>query len=375
MPSLAGIATQDKGPAILIIIIIATSLSTAFAAARLFVRGKLLGRLHLDEYLIAVSVIVSWVAVAFQILAIQNGNGKHIQVLTYEQQKAIRKWTMLGFTPFLLSFTIPKLATVTLLTQLLAPTRTHRIFLWFLSIFCIINMIPTVVTLFLECPHDIPKNMDLKCIPISSKMYYDIYSGGFSAFVDLYLALYPAIILSKIRLSLYKKISLSAALGFGFISAIVATYKCTRLTLMESPDFTYDLSDVVIWTSVEGNTIIIAACIPVLKPLVDLFRGKFDPSLNSRRHNYRGFYSRSRSTPKVNVNLGRINVKKQQPPTLSFDGNIAITRAESRETMLGLSEHRLQEPKLGQIRRTDVVVVEDEDEYEDEDEQGHKFEA
>lgn len=39
----------------------------------------------------------------------------------------------------------------------------------------------------------------------------------FSAFVDLYLALYPAFILFHLQMSLRKKIALSAALGLGSV--------------------------------------------------------------------------------------------------------------------------------------------------------------
>lgn len=42
-------------------------------------------------------------------------------------------------------------------------------------------------------------------------------NAAFSAFVDLYLAAYPTVVLCKLRLSLEKKIGLSIALGFGFV--------------------------------------------------------------------------------------------------------------------------------------------------------------
>lgn len=40
---------------------------------------------------------------------------------------------------------------------------------------------------------------------------------AFSAFVDLYLATYPAFILFHLQMSLRKKIALSAALGLGTV--------------------------------------------------------------------------------------------------------------------------------------------------------------
>lgn len=41
------------------------------------------------------------------------------------------------------------------------------------------------------------------------------YTVAFSAVVDFYLALYPAIVLWSLQLHLKKKLALSVALGFG----------------------------------------------------------------------------------------------------------------------------------------------------------------
>ncbi|KAI0377926.1 hypothetical protein F5Y04DRAFT_284394 [Hypomontagnella monticulosa] len=71
---------------------------------------------------------------------------------------------------------------------------------------------------------------------------------AFSAFVDFYLSIYPGVVLYKIQLPTKKKIALSAALGIGSIC------------------------DLTIWTIVEGSVIIIAACIPLLQPLLERVR-------------------------------------------------------------------------------------------------------
>jgi len=41
--------------------------------------------------------------------------------------------------------------------------------------------------------------------------------------------------------------------------------------LLTAPD---DTADLVIWTSIESNTLVIASCIPILQPLIDRLRGK-----------------------------------------------------------------------------------------------------
>jgi hypothetical protein len=65
-----------------------------------------------------------------------------------------------------------------------------------------------------------------------------------SAMVDLYLAVYPAVILFKLQMNLRKKLALSIALGLGSIATAVAIYKSTRLTALASPDFSCEWKSV-----------------------------------------------------------------------------------------------------------------------------------
>lgn len=53
--------------------------------------------------------------------------------------------------------------------------------------------------------------------------------AAFSAFVDLYLAVYPSFVLFKLQMSPRKKIALSAALGLGTVAAICAVVKCAQI--------------------------------------------------------------------------------------------------------------------------------------------------
>lgn len=55
--------------------------------------------------------------------------------------------------------------------------------------------------------------------------------------MDLYLAVYPAMILAKLQMNIKKKLALAAALGIGSVACIVAAYKCTRLPGLADDDF------------------------------------------------------------------------------------------------------------------------------------------
>lgn len=60
---------------------------------------------------------------------------------------------------------------------------------------------------------------------------------GLSALMDLYLAVYPAVVLAKLQMNIKKKAALAAALGIGSVACIVAAYKCTRLPGLAGDDF------------------------------------------------------------------------------------------------------------------------------------------
>ncbi|RTE78244.1 hypothetical protein BHE90_007291 [Fusarium euwallaceae] len=280
----------NKGPVILGVILTVSILSTIFVAGRVYTRKKILGALHLDDWLTIVSVIFEWTQVALSIIAVRRGNGRHFDTLTLSQKQDAILFTILGFPFGVMAFGIPKLAVVALLTRIMNPGRVQQIILWGLAGFCMLSLFGCIIILFAQC-RPAASQWDFSitektCWSPYILVDFAIFAGALSATTDLYLAVYPAVILWQLQMNIRKKIALSFALGIGSISTIVAIYKCTRLPSLASADFSYDTSDLVIWTIIESSTIIIACCIPVLQPLVDLLMGRrtFDTSSNGYKH-------------------------------------------------------------------------------------------
>ncbi|KAI0153242.1 integral membrane protein [Xylariaceae sp. FL1272] len=287
-------AAEDKGPAIIQACWSVIAVSTLFVIARLYVRGVIKKRLELDDYLIITSIACSYLSTALSTISVNSGDGKHFATLTTHQQEASILWTTAGFCPGVFSFGLPKLAVVVLLTRLLNPGRLHAAFLWFLGITTILVLAATVGVLVGRCqPAQAQWDFsitDKTCFSTRTLASYCIFAGSWSAFVDFYLAFYPSFVLFGLQMALKKKLVLSFALGIGSISGIVASYKTSRLYLLASPDFSYDTSDLVIWTVVEGSTIIIASSIPLLQPL-------FEKTFGWRV--FADWYARSRHLGKV----------------------------------------------------------------------------
>ncbi|CAJ2508350.1 Uu.00g133760.m01.CDS01 [Anthostomella pinea] len=292
-------AREDKGTVIVVSCWTVIAFATLFVIARLYVRGIIQKRLRLDDYIIVAAIICSYLSTALSTLSVYHGDGKHMSLLSVKQQEGSILWTTAGFCPGVMSFGLPKLAVVVLLTRLLNPDRLHRYFLWFLGMFTQLVLLATVGVLIGRC---YPANAqwdfsitDKTCFSTHILAAYCIFAGSWSAFVDFYLAIYPTLVLFKLSLPLKKKIALSFALGIGSISGIVAIYKTSRLYLLESPDFAYDTSDLVIWTVIEGSTIIIGSSIPLLQPLFEQVVGtRFFSSKDTKNRRYYEDYSESK---------------------------------------------------------------------------------
>jgi len=336
VPLPPAIAAQNKGPTIVAAICSVTAASTVFAALRLYVRARIMKKVYYDDWLIVFSVICGWASVAFAITAVKAGDGHHMGVLTMDQISKAILWTCVGFWPGILSFATPKLAVVALLCRILNPSRLHRIFMWILVGLCWASLNVCVPLLLTSCQ----PAQALWDVSITQKtcrdqwilVHYSMYAGGYSALVDLYLAIYPATVLFNLQMPFKKKLALSIALGIGSIATVVAIYKTTRLPVLASKDFSYDTPDLTIWTCIEGSVIIIATCIPTLQPLVETLRSR--KRQNDKRHSYLN-YGSSRSGPHPDIELGQ----KQRVITPRHDlDSIMDTqydKADSQESILG----------------------------------------
>ncbi|KAL2755541.1 hypothetical protein ACRALDRAFT_1071199 [Sodiomyces alcalophilus JCM 7366] len=358
----------NKGPSILGSTIAVSIASTLFAAARLFVRGRILRQLHLDDYLIIISVLAGWTSLAMAMTAVSNGNGRHFDTLSLQQKQDVILWTIAGFPPGIVSFGVPKLAVVALLTRIMNPSRWHTIFLWTLTGLCNVVLMGCTVILFAQCQpsksqwdFSVPGVCWDRWILVS----YAIAAGAFSAFVDLYLAIYPALVLARLKLNIKKKIALTIALGIGSVSTVVAIYKCTRLPSLASPDFSYDTSDLIIWTIVEGSTIIIASCIPILQPLVDILFGKRAlGSSSDPRYKYQ-HYGTDRTGPKnlksdldmPSVHRSGHHISKSEQHGGENASEYELTRGNAWKSSQESILERSMVPSDGAIIRTDVFTV------------------
>ncbi|RDW64440.1 uncharacterized protein DSM5745_09851 [Aspergillus mulundensis] len=350
-----GNPSDDKGPKILAVLWGLTGFTMVIVAARMFIRGKMLRNFGPDDWLIAFSMMMGIVYCAITTANIAIGYGKHAYVLDTSTVEEATFLNTLSFLFGIVSFSVPKLAVAAMLNRILNPSLVQKAAIWGLTgLGAVISGI-CIIILFTMCDPahalwhtTLVAEGKATCRDTWILINYAIFTGAYSAFIDLYLAIYPAFVLMKLHMSLRKRMALCAALGLGAIASAMAVVKCTQVKgLADKNDYTYGTADLVLWTNVESDVVIIASCIPTLQPVLELILGKRKlSSYSGSKNKYKGSqqlhdYSHSRSQSKMNKSARKTD--------------LTITGVESQESIL--RDEGGGHP-MGAIRRTDNVVVE-----------------
>ncbi|KAL2812682.1 hypothetical protein BDW59DRAFT_176925 [Aspergillus cavernicola] len=305
----------------------------------LYIRARWLKNIGLDDYIIAASMENGLSSHAVMLTAytvvttvnVELGYGKHTPILLINYA---------DFALGIMSFTTPKLAIAALVNRILNPGSLHRMWIWGLTAMVFVASSICIVVLFIMCdPPEAVWEIELMstgatCRPTSILVGYAIFTGpiAISAFVDLYLAVYPAIVLARLQITLKKKLPLCVALGMGAVASAMAIVKCFQL-----PNTTADL---LLWTSIESNIIIMASCIPTLGTLYEMILGRRSLSTQARYYKSSG--------QQLHSSVDRY-IKKPSA--------VATAKNGSQEIILKTDEPRKEGHPPGRIQRTDDVVV------------------
>ncbi|KAG5295466.1 hypothetical protein I7I50_08226 [Histoplasma capsulatum G186AR] len=338
--------SQNKGPLILVVMWVVTCLTTAVVATRLFVRSRMVRMVGLDDWLILISMILSFIFVVFVTISIRYGFGRHEDTLTPEQLRGSRLNAQIGSLFGILAISFPKLGVAAMLNRILVPTRFHRNVVWLLSGFSLLVGCICFPVLMTICrPHRATWDKRVKnpkCRDPSSSTNYLIFVGAVSAFVDLYFAVYSVVVCWQLKVLVLKKIAVCAALGLGLIACAVAIVKCVHLpTLKQRVDTSYRSSDLIIWTLLEADTVIMASCIPTLKPLLQLFPKRRTSPLVSASYFFSAVHPGRRS------HRSSFSGESQQLKELARPSHIHVNSAPSEDTVLPLPSEQGDERSIG----------------------------
>lgn len=190
-------------------------------------------------------------------VSVYYGYGKHTTAISIPNAEKALLFNTIAFIIGIVSFALPKLAVAALLCRLLNPNMLQRCLVWGLTgLVAVVALVNILIYVTMCDPPQalwkISMVMEQKatCRSIWILIDYATFNGGMSfsltmvdaqkrentdsdaaisAFVDLYMAIYPSFVLFKLQMSLRKKIALCITLGLGSLAAACAMAKCAQI--------------------------------------------------------------------------------------------------------------------------------------------------
>ncbi|KAL4949631.1 hypothetical protein BDW69DRAFT_173915, partial [Aspergillus filifer] len=255
---------------------------TAMATVALKVAARhIVRRLGWDDFFIFFSLGLSIIAAALVSYSVTLGLGRHTAAVIAEHgMERVTKttyWQTLGFPFNIGSFSFPNISIAILINNLLDPNPLRSRLLLGMTILQVIFAIISVILIFAQCKPTAAlwdHTIQGQCWP--QHIFYDFmyWTSAYTTMTDIILAIVPITVFWKLQMRRSTKIGVCIMMGLTLLSAVVTIVKATYLPLFtDVEDPLYNVTPLVIWGLIEQNVVIVAACIPTLRPF---FRRAFE---------------------------------------------------------------------------------------------------
>ncbi|KAH6608213.1 integral membrane [Trichoderma cornu-damae] len=237
------------------------------------------GHLGLDDLITFVCLVILVTSSIFSSIGISYGLGRREKTLDAHNLEQAVKWNAIINSVFIWSFSLPKFAIIAILKRILDYGTGTAVLFWGLALTCQGCFLATSVWWFAQCSpvayqwdKSIPGG---KCANGAILTNLAFVTSAYSAFLDLFFALYPVPFVMKLNMPLRNRVAVCFALGLSATACVVSVYKLAVFQEafdMMTEDRTFPFID--IFGFVEGALLIIGASLPTLGPLFRVIKCK-----------------------------------------------------------------------------------------------------
>ncbi|KAH7304486.1 hypothetical protein BKA65DRAFT_521341 [Rhexocercosporidium sp. MPI-PUGE-AT-0058] len=246
------------------------SLMMIFMAARFYARSTVQGGLQVDDWVMAVAVILAISISILGCVATRFGLGYHVWDIRPELIVTAAKIEMVPDALIPLSMSLAKVS-ICLGYLRLFPTHANKIFCYVAITYLLCWGIGVALSLIFSCSpiqsHWDSTITDKSCIDFRAAIFA---SASLNVLSDFVVFLWPAHILWKVRVSRKRRLGLIFLFAVGFIVCVAGVARIyTFQYFFSSNDHTYRAA--ILWpiTATEVNLSIICGCLPGIKPLLN----------------------------------------------------------------------------------------------------------
>ncbi|KAJ9143499.1 Integral membrane protein [Pleurostoma richardsiae] len=264
------------------------AVATLVVGLRVFCRvrygsNKLGGGLGLDDYITLGCMVVFLATCILVTLGSSHGLGRHMAALEEEGADiaAALKYNVIISAVLIWTFSLPKFAIISVLKRILNYGTKTTILFWGLALSSQACIFATSVWWFEQCTpvaygwdQTIPGG---KCTDVSVLADLGYFTSAYSAFLDIFFALYPIPFIMRLNMPLRTRVAVATALGLSVMACVVSIYKLTifgQVFAILAVDPTYPVPYLDILGVSEGFVLLVCASLPALGPLFRAAKGK-----------------------------------------------------------------------------------------------------
>ncbi|KAF9886704.1 hypothetical protein FE257_011218 [Aspergillus nanangensis] len=246
-----------------------TVLALIAVCLRLLARFERKQQLWWDDWMIMWSMGWNIIVVGFIFAMIQQGMGHHADTIPVENVVLMAKYLVVAEILYVFNLVWTKLSILLMYYRIFRFPFFKR---W-------AYIIGTFVILWVIC---ITFLFIFICVPVEKLWYPDtpgrcinqvatwIANSVSTILSDLAILLLPLPQVWRLQLRLSEKLALTFAFSLGFFVVFASAYRLTVLFSYTAADSSYTLAPTVGWTAIEMSAGIVSACLPTLRPALQL---------------------------------------------------------------------------------------------------------
>ncbi|MCJ1285987.1 hypothetical protein MMC26_005329 [Xylographa opegraphella] len=294
---------QNRGPTLIAVSWAWAVVSTVLVALRFYSRIRFARRLWHDDWWILISLILTLTFTILWTIYATIGGCRHIFYLSTTQWYSLTKINWISQPFCVMAIASGKVSVAYLILRLQAPCKWRTGLLYFIAASAVVFGAVDCVITFAQCSPAYAlwtADVAASCWSTDVLTDYALALTVYYALLDIALALIPISFVCSLQLSARKKLSICLLLSLGLLAGVCAFIKMTKIPeLGARDDTTWNTTDLFIWNANEINLVIIAACIPSLRPLLASLRGDGPASAPSSSRARSASTSRNRFIPVV----------------------------------------------------------------------------
>ncbi|KAI1387685.1 uncharacterized protein F4822DRAFT_430431 [Hypoxylon trugodes] len=282
-----GYAEETAGPRSVRVAIAFIVLDIVVVALRFATRLTYKVKLGLDDYIIIPALIFSLGMCAVTILEVKIADvGHHLAVLAVREPDSLITWAKMGYAIeeiYCVAVALPKLSILASYLRIFTA-RSYRIATYMIGYIIVGTAIAGILTSLLSCrPFYARWNLDLApthCINIV-RFWTGINVPSIATNIMMLILPWPTI--WGLQIDKKQKIALSGIFVLasgGMVASIIRLITTLQMKAM-TDDGTWKSADIELWSVVESSSYLIAACLPVLRPI---YISVIDNAASLKRH-------------------------------------------------------------------------------------------